>query len=437
MSRRSNKTRAAKRTHKPAFELLETRALLAGNISVDVSGGNLIVRGDNQANGVAILQLDDGAYAVVGFNGTRVEGSADPFVVEGVTGNIDVDLKKGDDLIGVGNDPAGLILLAQEFGFGDDLGDAQALQDDLLALLDDAGAPERLEVPRNLNIRAGDGRDGVGIAGDIGQAVIVNLGNGDNTLVVVDSTVGGSLVAIGGKARDTLFVANTQIDHAFVANLKAGRNIADVANSSIGHSAVVTTGKHVDIVDFADTSIGHSLIVRTGSGDDDVRAHAHDGEGVDINGNVNIDTGSHRDYVELTGVVDGNVNIRTGNHDDEVFLSGLAVHNSLIVNLGSGNDDLEADGVEVDQNAVVVAGSGNDAVALSASNVDRVFTAIMGSGRDTLFIQGSTASKAVLLGGSSRDTLRFDDEELEEIATIKQFEDVELIVEEEEEEQLG
>src|SRR5688572_26321332 len=120
VKRNSNRLRTKIPGRRPMFlESLESRAMLAGDISVNVSGGNLIVRGDNAANQIAILKLGSGEYAVAGFNGTTVEGSADPFIATGVRGNIDVDLKSGNDLLGVGNDVAGLIALGQSLGFGE------------------------------------------------------------------------------------------------------------------------------------------------------------------------------------------------------------------------------------------------------------------------------------------------------------------------------
>src|SRR5437899_10462883 len=56
-------------------EQLERRAMLAGNVSVSVTGGNLIVTGDNHDNAVLIQEVDDGdgnanthAYEITGFD---------------------------------------------------------------------------------------------------------------------------------------------------------------------------------------------------------------------------------------------------------------------------------------------------------------------------------------------------------------------------------
>lgn len=411
------------------LESLESRAMLAGDISVNVSGGNLIVRGDNAANQVAILKLASGQYAVAGFNGTTVKGSADPYIAKGVTGNFDVDLKGGNDLLGIGNDVNGLINLAQNLGFGAALGDAAALQTDLEALLADAGAPARLNVPRNLIVRGGSGSDGVGFTGDVGRDLNANLSSGNNTLAIVNSKIGDDVIARGGGQNDLVLIESSEIDEVLDVYLGHGTNNLDVADSSIGQSAIVITGKNNDFVDFADVSIDDNVIVRTSSGADEVYVHSHEGAGIDIGGNVDIDTGSNADFVEVgEGSVGGSVNIRTGDHLDEVNLLDLQVRRNVIVLLGSGNDFLFAENVRVRGVATIDAGSGNDNVTLDTCTVDKVFTAIMGSGRDTLQIFASSADLAVLIGGSDFDTLNVDDEDFADDAVVVLFEDVNVIV---------
>lgn len=425
------------RERKLRLEQLETRALLAGNISVDVAGGNLIVRGDNRDNQVAILQLGSGEYAVIGFNGTEVEGEAEPFVVSGVNGNIDVDLKKGNDLLGVGNDVSGLIALAQALGFGDELGDAEALEEDLLDLLESADAPERLEVPRHLLVRTGDGHDGVGVSADIGRGVNVNLGNGDNTFALVNSTVEDNVIARSGSGADDLLVSVSLIDGVLDANMGNGVNSVTVSDTGIGKSAVIVSGKNSDYIDIADSAIEDNLIVRTGDGADEVYAHSHGAEGMVIDGLVDIDTGSQADYVELAGDVGRDVNIRTGSHDDEVFLLDLEIRKNLFVNLGAGNDDLWGEDVDVNGNAVLDAGSGHDEVEIEDdSEVGGKFTAIMGSGNDFLKICNSFAESAFLDGGSGNDELQsdLDLDDLPDGYTVKKFEFFSECEEEEEEE---
>jgi hypothetical protein len=419
-------------------ERLERRALLAGNVTVSVSGGNLLVRGDNNDNQIAIFQLDDGQYAVGGLTGTTVNGG--PVVVRsGIRGNIDVDLKSGDDVLGVGNDTEGLVAIAERFGV--DVGDISGLVD----LLEQAEAPAQMEVPRNLTIKTNNGDDAVAIIADVGRRIEVNLGNGDNALVIDPTLVGDDIIVRAGSGSDTLEVVDTEVAQMLDVNLGNGANDVLVENSSVGQSAVITTGSGNDYVDIADVSIDDNLVVRTGGGHDDVFAHSHGGEGMDVDGTVDIDTNSGNDYVEFSGSVGVILKIRTGNgndgvgvfdaevgddlnidtgagNDDEsqtvghpeeqtsggVNLENVTVHDDLKVTLGNGFDSLFALGIQVDDDARVDAGSGNDVVEIEDSNVDDLFTALMGSGDDFLEICNSTAGRAELDGGAGEDELSSD-----------------------------
>jgi hypothetical protein len=374
------------------------------------------------------VKLGSGKYAVAGINGTTIEGSADPFVATGVRGNIDVDLKSGNDLLGVGNDVAGSIALAQALGFGADLGDAAALQTELETLLADAGAPARLTVPRNLIIRAGGGRDGVGVSGDIGGDINANLGSGNNTLAVFNSTVGDDVIVRGGGQNDLVLIEDSEIDEVIDSNLGHGTNNLEVTESSVGQSVIAIGGKNRDILHLIDSSIDDHVIARTSSGNDDVFIHTHGGSGSEVGGNIDADTGSGSDFVDLDGQVGGSVIIRTGDGIDEVGMFDLNVRRNAIVILGSGNDFFNSENVRVRGVATIDAGSGDDEVVLDTCAVDKVFTAIMGSGRDRLSIFASSADLAVLIGGSGTDTLNVDDEDFADDAIVVSFEDVNVVV---------
>src|SRR2546430_2527120 len=81
-------------------EQLEGRAMLAGIVTASVDGGgNLILRGDGADNGVVISQTGPGSYLVTGIDttggATTINHDVDA-TFTGVTGNFDIDLKKGD-----------------------------------------------------------------------------------------------------------------------------------------------------------------------------------------------------------------------------------------------------------------------------------------------------------------------------------------------------
>ncbi len=443
-----------------AVERLEFRAMLAGNVTVNLSGNNLVIRGDNADNQIAIVQLGAGQYAVLGLNDTEVNGDTDPVFRSGITGNIDVDLKRGNNVLGVGNDVEGLVGIAQDLGVEVDESDVLLA----LELLDEANAPEDFSAPKHLNVRTGDGHDAVGIIGNIGLRINADLGGGDNALAIRTSNVGDDIIVRSGSGDDVVEVAETDIDQMLDVNLGNGNNRLLVFGTEAGESAIVHTGSGRDVVVFDGSEIDDNLIVRTGNGNDSVYLEDYEFEGMFVGKNVDIDTGSGHDYFALSSDVGGDLKVKTGSGNDEggiyqsdigrdliletgdghdgdsegLFLEDLFVGRNLRAILGSGNDALFALGnVNVNRDALVDAGSGHDLVSIEESAVNGLFTALMGSGNDFLRICDSVAPKAKADGGSGNDELQsdFDPEDLPSGYSVKNFEEFSECDEEEEEDE--
>ena len=69
------------------FELLETRSLLAGNVTVAVNAGELDIIGDNANNNIQVTQLVSGAWKISG-TATLINGLTTPYTTtDPVTGN--------------------------------------------------------------------------------------------------------------------------------------------------------------------------------------------------------------------------------------------------------------------------------------------------------------------------------------------------------------
>ena len=62
------KRKSSMSSRRLGLESLESRELMAGVVSVQVSGGNLRITGDGAANGVVVFQLGEGQYRVLGAN---------------------------------------------------------------------------------------------------------------------------------------------------------------------------------------------------------------------------------------------------------------------------------------------------------------------------------------------------------------------------------
>src|SRR5262245_5328671 len=89
----ANGNRNTRRSRKLHFESLEGRALLAGNVTAAVTGGDLIITGDAEANSIVIVHgRGAGEYLVKGVDGTTINGAGSSFRATGVTANVSIAL---------------------------------------------------------------------------------------------------------------------------------------------------------------------------------------------------------------------------------------------------------------------------------------------------------------------------------------------------------
>ena len=95
-----------KKRHQPTLEPLEARQLLAGNILIETSDGNLVITGDALPNSITITQTGLGQFAVTGNDGEqfRTPGGnfqKSPVTVANVRGGLLVSLGSGDDSVNI------------------------------------------------------------------------------------------------------------------------------------------------------------------------------------------------------------------------------------------------------------------------------------------------------------------------------------------------
>jgi hypothetical protein len=125
-------------------------AQAVGDVQVTVTDGNLVIAGDGRDNNIMVI-LSPGVVRVVGRAGTTVNGERDLFEVDGVTNDIALEMRGGDDFVRV------------EVSFGanpipGDLRIDTGKRDDMIELLGVAMAGET-------RIGTGDGNDIIFIDG--------------------------------------------------------------------------------------------------------------------------------------------------------------------------------------------------------------------------------------------------------------------------------
>ena len=392
------------------FEQLERRLLLAGDVKVAVSRGDLIVTGDqNPAAGVdetvQIASLGGGAYRVTGSAGTQLVYNGQTgleFDVPGVTRDVIVDMKTGTDSVTV--------------------------------LMDSAHLP----LPRNLKIKGGTGIDVITVeGGEITGAMTLDGGSEDNTLEVTDTIVAKNVSLKGLAGVDTLTLGQVEFRGKLTVDTGAGNDQLTINGGGIvkdvAKDVSVKTGDGDDAVTLTGGDFGGKLTIDSGAGNDknvtldggqvakDVSIKTGEGDDVveiidgNLLGKLTINAGNGENVVTIDPtMVTKNVSITTGSGPDGVWLEEveLGLKAKLTISTGSGNDRVGLLDSTVPGNISISTGNNNDQVGLVRVHTDASITVKAGNGAyqnaddkgDRIGLAGVTAVKNVTLDGGSAGT---------------------------------
>jgi hypothetical protein len=210
------------------MESLENRLAPAGNVLATMVGGNLMIRGDGDDNGLHLMFNADGTVEVSGVDAgggaTTINGSDEPFVAANIRSLTRVNLGAGDDTLNVESE-------ATVNGTAN--ATTQAVQGPLP--LDRVG---RLQALRSeLSDR---------LSGDFfaRQRLLINVGQGTDT---VDATVQSNLAVhlTGNSADDDVSIRTVaDVDGALVAGIdldvgSSQNQVANVSNDEAANLAVI------------------------------------------------------------------------------------------------------------------------------------------------------------------------------------------------------
>ena len=195
-----------KNAAKLRMENLEDRNLMAGDVAVQVTGGSLVLTGDQESNGVELVSTGvEGQYIVTGLDAggdaTTVNGESTALVVDGVTRSVHVRLGDGDDTLQAPNLNVDGPMRVR-MGRGNDavhIGDVEA---------DEAV----VEITRGLNVSLGDGDDRAGIANAKVRGMRVSGGAGDDEIRIRNTK--NRIVRVAGRAgEDDIRLNNVHARH--------------------------------------------------------------------------------------------------------------------------------------------------------------------------------------------------------------------------------
>lgn len=307
------------------YENLEVRNLLAGDVTVAFTQGNLYLRGDSENNRIEIIANSDGGLEIAGRNGTMINGES-RFETAASVRNLNAYLGDGND---------GLEL-------------------------------DSINIAGSVRVNSGPGNDRIQFSGEseIGRQLILGTRDGNDLVRVADTTVGEKLKIYSGAGNDRLeFLSVESQDLRMITG--AGHDTFFGAQVSIERHTQVYTGSGSDILNFENSQLLSSF-VSTGAGADFFSL-----DEVQLNGRSKLLFGPGHDrlLVENTESKD-RIRVKTQAGDDLVWIANSSLEGPNSMAGGSGADRMEV--LESTVNSAQTAGI----LEAPVRSIDKIFAAI-------------------------------------------------------------
>ena len=284
------------RTSGLPVEILEPRALLAGDVRVSFNGGNVRVEGD-EADNVIRVRKDASRVVIEGLEGTTINGASDTVVLfndpSNLTGRLWIYMNGGNDKAVIANGLTAQKGFRLYGGDGDDTLSAVGTTFQALAGLYGDNGKDTISVQDctingDLDIQTHDGDDLVSVTDTtIAGGALVGTGD-DNDRISLNNVSGSGLVKVrSGRGDDSVIIQNSVRDGDFSVITRTGQDAVVLLQNTLSGSVVIRTGVQNDAVQFR--------------------------EGNTFNGPVRVNGGKNRsnDFGDITG--GDQVNIATGN----------------------------------------------------------------------------------------------------------------------------
>ncbi|MDX1964635.1 MAG: hypothetical protein SFX18_15905 [Pirellulales bacterium] len=359
-------------TNKMPINFIHIEILLnfMGNVTSEQHGHDLILTGDDLANGISLTQAANGDILVYPL-GTTLNG--DPlFLPQSFAGvkNILVYAKGGDDFFQFNNISLDNFLMFG--GDGDDqLQSGSGLFPDITTQmgLDAAIAAGSVNLNQNIHFDGGDGNDCADFIRTFGEAIWdFNLGNGNDTMTTYWSTSGAMSIVTdndddivnlgyhiayrevtidGAKGNDFINVFISAFQDAFVAFGGAGYDTLAVDTNNFAKFATLDGGSEDDYLLFASSIVADQLALLGGSGNDTIilGKHVNGTSGGNIAKKLLLDGGSGNDKVTIGNNAFDEFFGLLGSGDDQVTIDDfILIKKKGTLNGGSGTDSYNAFG---------------------------------------------------------------------------------------------
>ena len=215
------------------LEQLEQREMMAGDVAVSVtSGGDLIITGDQADNQLVVTSTEPNhQFHVKGLNGTTINGQAS-VVVNGVSDDIRVQLRGGDNAI--------LLSAHNEYNYSnrfevDDIRFSSGSGNDIIAL-------QQVDVRGDFRASTGSGDDLVMIDEAKIDQLRIRTSAGDDA-VMMNATQLAGLTDVNTGSGDDAFVSVDNVYHADArVRTSGGRDVVATSADLFHQDWVVSAG---------------------------------------------------------------------------------------------------------------------------------------------------------------------------------------------------
>ena len=221
---------STRRKQELSYQTLEGRRLLAGDVSVALSGSTLVVTGDDLSNQIEVSQNANGDVLFTGLDSTTINGQ-NAFTFTQTFERSRFELNDGADEVSFDGFEGG-----REFRFLGGDGDDR---------LEATGVSARF-----YHVQGNDGDDAIQLSNSSTQrSAYFHLGDGDDVLAVESFDAGRNFKVFGNAGDDTFASNALTVDRKFRVNLGSGDDEALISGESdFGKSARVRLGSGNDFL---------------------------------------------------------------------------------------------------------------------------------------------------------------------------------------------
>jgi hypothetical protein len=440
-------------------EKLETRQLLAGDVTVSTVNDHWFLIGDIDDNAIVITSTGNPGEIVLSSdptNPTLINGGAGPVTLSGINGPLVINVGDGDDRVTLDSTAANITLVSDLIittGDGNDTIRFQgsvsiSVGDELMIHSHDGDDEVSLAntFANHLSLSLEDGNDRASLqSGSINGDLGASGGNGDDSISISMSvtgdvqvggdegsdhyTLGQNGMHIGGtvfgfsaeslsllscevdgnfivEGTANVVIARARIDGHVMASFERGSSFGagfDAANPQFSHIGgnFVVTSRYGDVsLGLQYLNVGRDLVFRGGVESEDVRLN-----NVRAGNSLLIDTGGGNDVVWVhNSSARGEAAILAGAGSDYVRMGNFLGARSLFVDTAAGFDLVSVSYTSTVQNLYVWLGGDSDQATVSAASA-RFLAVDAGAGFDAVRVEYSAADHLFAGMGEGNDSL--------------------------------